>query len=108
MFLSVFLAKVDESILQLFAYLPIGVLRQTHLAWLSDALEPCGDIDAVSHEVAVALFLDVAEMDANAKFDPTLGRKARVAFEMPFCTSMAQRAASTTLRNSMMCRRQCA
>ena len=33
--------------------------------------------------------------------DATLGRQAHVALARPFCTSIAQRTASTTLRNSI-------
>ena len=42
--------------------------RETDRAGLGDALEPRCDIDAVSHQIAVALLDDVAEMDADAKF----------------------------------------
>ena len=40
---------------------------------------PRGDIDAVADEVAVALFDDVAEMDADAELDAALGRQTRIA-----------------------------
>ena len=59
--------------------LPIGVLGKTDRAGLGDALEPGGDIDAVAHEVAVALLDYVAEMNADAEFDAPLRRQAAVA-----------------------------
>src|SRR5208337_3270598 len=39
-----------------------------------------GDIDAVAHEVAVALFDDVADMDPDAVLYAFFGRQADVAF----------------------------
>ena len=37
-----------------------------------------GDIDAIAHEVAVALLDDVAQVDADAVLDPLLRRQAGV------------------------------
>src|ERR1700733_10766649 len=48
---------------------------------LANGSEPCGDIHAVAHQVAVALLDDVAEVNADAKFDAALGRQARVALD---------------------------
>ena len=39
------------------------------------------DVDAVAHEIAVALLDDVAEMDADAEFDPPLRRHTGVALD---------------------------
>jgi hypothetical protein len=61
--------------------LAVGVLGQTDRAGLSDSLEPRGDIDAVAHEVAVALLDDIAEMNANPKLNALLGRHAGVALD---------------------------
>ena len=61
--------------------LPIGVLGQTDRAGLGDALQPRGDIDAVAHQVAVALLDHVAEMNADAEFDAALGWQAGVALD---------------------------
>ena len=52
----------------------VGVLGQTDRTGLCDPLEPRGDVDAVAHEVAVALLDDIAEMNANPKLDALLGR----------------------------------
>ena len=61
--------------------LPIGLLGKTDRARLRDAFKPRGDIDAVAHEVAVALLDDVAEMDADPKFDAPVRRHAGIALD---------------------------
>jgi hypothetical protein len=61
--------------------LPIGVLRKTDCAGICDPFEACGDIDAVTHQVAVRLFDDVAQMNADPKFDAALRRQAGVALD---------------------------
>ena len=43
--------------------------------------EPRGDIDAVAHQIAVALLDHVAEMNADAEFDALFGRQAAVALD---------------------------
>ena len=40
-----------------------------------------GDIDAVAHQVAVALLDDVTEVNTNAIFDTPVGRYPGVAFD---------------------------
>ena len=59
----------------------IGVFRQTDRARLGDAFEPCRDIDAVAHEVAVALLDHVADMNADAENDAPVLRQAGVALD---------------------------
>ena len=61
--------------------LPIGVLGQTDRAGRGDALQPRGDVDAVAHQVAVALLDDVAQMNADAELDAPVGRHASIAFD---------------------------
>ena len=61
--------------------LPIGVLGEADRAGLGDALQPRGDIDAVAHQVAVALLDHVAEMDADPKFDALVRRDLSVALD---------------------------
>ena len=61
--------------------LTIGILGETDRAGLADALKPSGDVDAVAHQIAVALLDDVPEMYSNAKFDAALWRNARVALD---------------------------
>ena len=84
-------------------HLTIGVLGQTDRAGLADTLQTRGDIDAVAHEVAVGLLDDIAKMDADREI--RCGARAgpqRYARPWPFWISIAQRTASTTLRNSTM------
>ncbi len=61
--------------------LPIGVLGQANRTGLGDALQPRRNVDAVAHEIAVALLDDVAQMDPDAEFDAALGRQPRVALD---------------------------
>ena len=61
--------------------LPIRLLGQTNSAGLGDTLQSGGDIDAVAHQIAVALLDHVAEMDADSELDATLGRKTGIALD---------------------------
>ena len=61
--------------------LAIGVLGKADRARLANALQPRGDVDAVAHQVAVALLDHVAQMNADAEFDAALGRHAGVALD---------------------------
>ena len=62
-------------------HLPISVFGQANGAGLGDTFQSRGDIDAVAHQVAVALLDNVAQMDADAELDAALGRKAGVALD---------------------------
>ena len=77
------LAKVADHEIEAPLDLPVGVLRQADRSGLGDSLETRGDIDAVAHQVAVALFDDVAEMNADPELDAALGRQAGVALHEP-------------------------
>jgi hypothetical protein len=59
--------------------LPIGVLGKADTAGLGIALQACGDVDAVAHQVAIGLLDHVAEMNTNAEFDAVLGCQACIA-----------------------------
>ena len=59
--------------------LPIGVVGDANSSGLGDTLQTCSDIDAVAHQVAVALLGHVAYMDGDAKFDPLIGGDLSVA-----------------------------
>jgi hypothetical protein len=61
--------------------LPVGILGETDRARPRDALEPGGNIDAVAHQIAVALLNHVADVNADAKFDPALSRQTCVALD---------------------------
>jgi len=61
--------------------LAVGVLGKTDTAWISNAFKARGNVDAVAHQVAIALLDHVAQMDADAELDATLRRKTRVALD---------------------------
>jgi hypothetical protein len=61
--------------------LAIGVLRKTDAARLADPFETCGDIDAIAHQVAVALLNNIAEMNADAEFDALVWRDLGIALD---------------------------
>ena len=61
--------------------LPVGFLRQADRARRGDAFQSRGDVDAVAHQVAVALLDDVAHMNADPKDDPAVLRHAGVALD---------------------------
>jgi hypothetical protein len=82
--------------------LPVCLLGRTDRAGLGDALQPCSDIKPITHEIAVDLLDHVAEMNADPKVDPMLRRDAGVADRHAVLHPIAQRTASTTLRNSTM------
>ena len=60
-------------------HLAVGVLRKADRAGPGDFFQPRGDIDAVAHEVAVALLDHIADVNADAEFNSPLGRHAGVA-----------------------------
>ena len=59
--------------------LPVGLLRETDRARRANAFEPRGDIDAVTHQIAICFLDDVAEMNADPEFNPTPFRQPRIA-----------------------------
>ena len=61
--------------------LSVGVLGETDRARLGDAFEPCGNINTVAHEIAVRFLDDIADVDADAKFDTAIRRQARVSLD---------------------------
>ena len=73
--------KVGDSEIEPPPDLPIGVLRETDRARLANAFQSRGDIDVVAHESGVALLNDVAQVNADTKFDAALGRYARIALD---------------------------
>ena len=73
MFLSSSRAEIADREIEPPFDLTIGVLGKTDRARLGDALEPCGDVDAVAHQIAVRLLDDVAEVNAHPELDTALG-----------------------------------
>ena len=81
MFLSCGRAEIGDRQIEPPLDLPVGVLGQTDRARLGDALEPRGDVDAVAHQIAVALLDHVAQMNADAELDAPVLRHAGVALD---------------------------
>ena len=79
--LELSLAEIRYRHVEPTAHLAVGVLGQADRAWRGDPLQPRGDIDAITHQIAVALFDDVAQMNADAKLYALVGRDARVALD---------------------------
>ena len=74
-------AEVRDLEIEPAFHLPIGLLGQTDRAGPCDAFQPRGDIDAIAHQVAVALLDHIAEVDADPKLDPPFGADAGVAVD---------------------------
>ena len=81
MFLSSDRAEIDHGEIKPPLHLTIGLLGEADCAGLGDALQPRGDIDAVAHQIAVGLLDDVAQMDADAEFNPPIFSHAGVALD---------------------------
>ncbi len=74
-------AEIGDRKIEPPSYLPIGVLGKTDRARLGDAFQSRGDVDAVAHQVAVALLDDVAEMNADPEDDAAVLGHAGVALD---------------------------
>src|ERR1700722_14590942 len=74
-------AEIDHAEIKPPLHLMIGVLREVDRAGICDPFQARGDIDAVAHEIAVGLFDDVAQMNADAELDALVCRDTRVAFD---------------------------
>ena len=79
--LQLFWAEVRDGETKPPFHLPISVLGQTDRARRTNAFEAGSEIDAVAHEIAVALLDNVAEVNTDAKLDPPVRRNSRVALE---------------------------
>ena len=98
--LKFFLAEIDERFFDAITHLPVRILREADAARIGDTFEPRCNVDSITHQIAVVFLDHITQMDADAKLNPALGGRPALRSNMPFCTSMAQRTASTTLRNS--------
>jgi hypothetical protein len=74
-------AEVGDGEIEPTLHLAVGVLGQTDRARRSDALQPCGEVDAVAHQITVALLDDVAQMNADPEDDAAILGHARVALD---------------------------
>jgi uncharacterized membrane protein YeaQ/YmgE (transglycosylase-associated protein family) len=68
--------KVDSAFVQFVSSL--SILGRSNPDKPSDLLDPRSDIHAVARQTAVGLFDHIAQMSADAKFDATVHRDARV------------------------------
>jgi hypothetical protein len=66
-------AKIAHCEIEPRLHLTVGVFRQTDRAGLGDTFQARGNIDAVTHEIAIALLDHIAEMDADAELMPQPG-----------------------------------
>ena len=71
------LADVIEGDIDLAADLPVRIVGDADAAGLGDALEARGDIDAIAENIVV-VDDDVADVNADAKFDPEFRRHVDV------------------------------
>jgi hypothetical protein len=72
-------AQIADGEIETGPHLAISVFGQADGAGLSNTFEARCDIDAITHQVAVAFYHYIAKMDSNAKLDAAFRRKASVA-----------------------------
>src|SRR5208283_2410167 len=70
---QILLAHIVDGDLELAADLLVGGGGEADATGLGDAFEARGDVDAVAEDV-IAVGEDVTDIDADAEFDPPLGR----------------------------------
>src|SRR5450432_2400123 len=75
------IAEIDELFLQLISHLPVSVLGKTDSAGLCSPFQARGNIDAVAHQIAVALFDDVSQMNADPEDDAAILGHAVIALD---------------------------
>jgi hypothetical protein len=73
--------KISNRHVQPSAHLAVSILGQADRSGLGDAFQSRGDIDAVAHQIAVALLDDVAEVNADAEGDAAIFGDAGVAVD---------------------------
>ena len=79
MFLSPDRTEVHHREIKPTLHLPVGLFGQTDRAGLGDAFQTRSDVDAVAHQVAVALLDHVAQMNADPEDDAAVLGHAGVA-----------------------------
>jgi len=75
--LEFLLSEIGEPFLQAVTYLAVGVLGKTDTARISNAFEARGNVDAIAHQVAVALLDYIAQvsMARSAAIIPSMTRR---------------------------------
>ena len=81
MFLSSLSPRSTKFVIHLVAHLFIGRGRQADPIWFGNAFQAGSDVDAVAHQVAVALLDYIAKMNTDAEFDTALGCYAGITLE---------------------------
>jgi hypothetical protein len=71
-----------ESYVNFIAHLSECIIRDANAARLSDTFQPSGNVDAIAKNIAF-LEYDIADMNANAKFDPTVRWHSLIAVAHP-------------------------
>jgi hypothetical protein len=74
-------AKIADRKIKPRSHLSIGIFRKTNGAGLGDALQSRGNIDAVAHQITVALLDDVAKMYAYPKINTPIRWKTCITFD---------------------------
>jgi len=79
--LEVLLPEINKAFPDPITYLAVGVVGKTDTPRISNPFEARCNIDAVAHHVTIAFRDHIAEMNADAELDATLGRKPRIALD---------------------------
>jgi hypothetical protein len=79
--LQLLIAKVTELYFDLVPHLAVCIFGNTDAARISNPFQSRGDIDAIAHQVTVALLNNIAQMDPDTELDATLGRKTGIALD---------------------------
>src|SRR5262245_30509837 len=74
-------AKIAYRKIKSRSHLPIGIFRKTNRARLGNTLQSGGNIDAVAHQIAVALLDDVAKMYADPKINSPIRWKTCITLD---------------------------
>ena len=73
------LAEILEAEAQLVAYLIVDIARNQDAARVGECFQPRGHIDAIAVDI-ILIADDVADVDADTKFDATISRYIGIAF----------------------------
>ncbi|MBB3134466.1 hypothetical protein FHS26_002196 [Rhizobium pisi] len=74
-------AEIGHRKIKARLHLAISVFGETDGARLGNALQPGGNIDAVTHQIAIALLHDIAEMDPDPEFDAVVRLDTGIALD---------------------------
>ena len=79
--LEVLLPEINKAFPDPITYLAVGIVGKTNTPRISNPFEARCNIDTVAHHVTIAFRDHIAEMNADAELDATLGRKPRNALD---------------------------